>query len=319
MLGALDASRISSFTLEIKIAGATAPTLDAWAELDPQAGSADRGEFIVHKLLQYPVSAATSGLFNIDSLPKGDTGTLFKRIHIIGPGGANIVTDSTVKMNGLVIHETSDKLNRFRHQEYKRVPQTAMHTIDWVLDGNQSNMLDTRGNSVRNLQLLLNLSAAGQMCASGRKQSTPSATCKGAWIRIIHGRKRRADGWRGRLTAGRCGDGWGDMLKRTVGYAAKSAIDAEYNYPHQIAQRQLTAARPGRRNLHRAGDVTKPGGMAKVLPWVMIAGWRSTADLPAERLIYVGNGSRAGDWRGRARPCIRHRGQAVVGVEQVQQ
>ncbi|BBF85401.1 outer membrane receptor protein [Aquitalea magnusonii] len=165
MLGALDTSRISSFTLEIKIAGATAPTLDAWAELDdPQAGSADRGvEFIVHKLLQYPVSAATSGLFNIDSLPKGDTGTLFKRIHIIGQGGANIVTDSTVKMNGLVIHETSDKLNRFRQQEYRRVPQAAMHTIDWVLDGNQSNMLDTRGNSVRNLQLLLNLSAAGQM------------------------------------------------------------------------------------------------------------------------------------------------------------
>jgi len=165
MLGALDTSRLNSFTLEIKIAGATAPTLEAYAELDdPQAGSIDRGvEFVVAKLLQYPVSAATTGLFNVDSLPKGDTGTLIKRIHVIGAGGNNVVNDATVKVNGLVIHESTDALNRFRQQEYNRKPQTDMHTVDWVLDGNQSNMLDTRGNSVRNLQLLLNLSASGQM------------------------------------------------------------------------------------------------------------------------------------------------------------
>lgn len=165
MLGALDTSRISSFTLEIKIAGATAPTLEAWAELDdPQAGSADHGvEYITAKLIQYPVSSAASGLFVLDSLPKGDTGTLIKRIHILGPGGANIVDKSTLKVNGLVVHETPDALNRFRQQEYKRVPQADLHTVDFVLDGNQSNMLDTRGNAVRNLQLLLNLNAAGQM------------------------------------------------------------------------------------------------------------------------------------------------------------
>lgn len=66
-------------------------------------------------------------------------------------------------------------------------------------------------------------------------------------------------------------DGWNDMLKQTVGYAAKSAIDAEYNYPHQIAQRQL-ALQGQDGETFTAGDVTKPGGMAKVLPWVMVAG-----------------------------------------------
>jgi len=166
MLGALDTSKLSNFTLEVKIAGATAPTLDAWAELDdPQAGS-DLGqgvEYVAGKLIQYPVNSATSGLFVIDNLPKGSIGTLIKRIHIIGAGGVNNVNKATVKVNGLIMYESPDALARFRQQEYARKPQTDVHTIDFVLDGNQSNMLDTRGNSVRSLQLLLDLKAAGQM------------------------------------------------------------------------------------------------------------------------------------------------------------
>lgn len=165
MLGALDTSKINSFTLEVKIGGATAPVLEAWAELDDsQAGSVDRGvEFICAKLQQYPVSAATAGKFVIDSLPKGTNGTLIKRIHVIGPGGANIVSEATLKQNGLVVFESPDDLNRFRQAEYERAPQASIYTLDFIVEGNQSNMLDTRGAAVRNLLLELLLSSAGQM------------------------------------------------------------------------------------------------------------------------------------------------------------
>lgn len=161
-LGCLDTSKISSFTLEIKIAGATAPTLEAFAELDDtQAGSVDRGvEYIVAKLMQLPFSSATTGRYIIDSLPKLASGTLIKRIHVIG-AGANVVSDATIKANGLVIFESTDALNRFRQGEYERAPVTDMFTVDFVLDGNQSNMLDTR--TIKNLLLDLNLSASGQV------------------------------------------------------------------------------------------------------------------------------------------------------------
>lgn len=165
MLGALDTSKIQNFTLEVKIAGATSPILEAFAEMDnSQAGSVDRGvEFICAKIQQYPVSSATAGKFVIDSLPKGGNGTLIKRIHVIGPGGVNIVNALTLKQNGIVVFESPDDLNRFRQGEYERTPITDMFTLDFVLDGNQSNMLDTRGGDVRNLLLELELSAAGQM------------------------------------------------------------------------------------------------------------------------------------------------------------
>lgn len=164
-LGCLDTSKINSFTLEVKIGGATAPVLEAWAELDDtQAGGADRGvEYICAKVQQYPVSAATGGKFVIDSLPKNGNGTLIKRIHVIGPAGENIVSEATLKQNGLVIFESPDDLNRFSQIEYERTPQTSMYTIDFVAEGNQSNMLDTRGASVRNLLLELLLTKPGQM------------------------------------------------------------------------------------------------------------------------------------------------------------
>jgi len=165
MLGALDTSKIQNFTLEVKIAGATSPILEAWAEMDDtQAGSVDRGvEFICAKIQQYPVSSATAGKFVIDSLPKGSNGTLIKRIHVIGPGGQNIVNALTLKQNGLVVFESPDDLNRFRQGEYERAPVADMFTLDFIMDGNQSNMLDTRGAAVRNLLLELELAAAGQM------------------------------------------------------------------------------------------------------------------------------------------------------------
>ncbi|KJV28647.1 hypothetical protein VI06_11535 [Aquitalea magnusonii] len=75
----------------------------------------------------------------------------------------------------------------------------------------------------------------------------------------------------GSNSGGSMWDGWGDMLKQTVGYAAKSAIDAEYNYPHEIAQRQQTLQGQDGENF-TAGDVTKPGGLAKVMPWALLAG-----------------------------------------------
>ena len=60
-------------------------------------------------------------------------------------------------------------------------------------------------------------------------------------------------------------DGWGDMIKDTVGFGLKSAIDAEFNYPHQIAQRQMELMGDDG-ELFGAGSV---GGGANWLPWAI--------------------------------------------------
>ncbi|WP_293762602.1 hypothetical protein [uncultured Aquitalea sp.] len=65
-------------------------------------------------------------------------------------------------------------------------------------------------------------------------------------------------------------DGWNTVLQNTVGYAAKSVIDAEYNYPHDIAQRQL-ALQGNDGETFTAGDVKK-STVTKAMPWLLIGG-----------------------------------------------
>ena len=159
-VGALDTSQgIANITNEVKIAGATAPTLtpiliESGMQRD-QRGTSAPFAALMSKLLRYPFSIPNGGKLAF-SVPFGpQNGAIIKRMHLIHGGN---MTAATVKRDGVVIHESETAENVFDQTKAKRVPQTNMYTLDFVLDGNISKALDTR--DARSLEWLFDFSAA---------------------------------------------------------------------------------------------------------------------------------------------------------------
>lgn len=155
MIGAFDTSKgIANITVEVTIAGANAPTLEAYViESGAQVGAYSP---IMSKVLRYPFSTSVGGTLPI-VLPFGSqNGAVIKRVHV--EQAAVNVTGVTVKQDGLVIHESQKALNEFLQLEMGRVPQAGTYTIDFILDGTQGNALDTR--DAKSMEWFLTLSGA---------------------------------------------------------------------------------------------------------------------------------------------------------------
>ncbi|PJC99793.1 hypothetical protein GQ37_005660 [Janthinobacterium sp. BJB1] len=144
-LGSLDTTMgVTSLKLEITIAGATAPTLQAWAEVDrPQvdaAQSSTRG--LIARVHSSNQTIGGSGQFSI-SVPHftpTEGGSIYKRIAIFS---ANM-TGLLIKKNGVVVEENVKALNDYQQQEYRKVPQAGLYMMDFITDDNQSQALNTR-------------------------------------------------------------------------------------------------------------------------------------------------------------------------------
>lgn len=161
MMGAIDTSfGVEDITLEVTIAGATAPTLESYSVLsEPQVDEAGKNlpyRGLIAKVLQYPHSFAGAGKQTLQ-LPFGKQGgSLIKRLHLFHSGN---VSSLEVKANGLVVFDNvAAALNSFMQQENQKTPQANVYTVDFISDNNQSNMLDTR--SLRNLELYTTLTGA---------------------------------------------------------------------------------------------------------------------------------------------------------------
>jgi hypothetical protein len=156
ILGSFDTSKgVSQLSMEVTIAGATAPTLSyRVTKSSPQrAGLAGQ----IQKLLRYPWQVATGGQLPI-ALPFGPVnGSVIKRIHITH-GVADNVLDVQVKQNSAIVWEGTAAANVADQTAHGRVPQASMFTIDFTLDRNQRNAFDTRDAS--SLLLLPNFGAA---------------------------------------------------------------------------------------------------------------------------------------------------------------
>lgn len=153
-IGGLDTSVLQNATLEVKIGGATAPSLDAFIEQDDPQYNYESGvvnnngvQFLCHKLLQYPFSNSVSGKMVIDNLPKAATGTLIKRLHILSTSGADIVDDIEIKVNNFAVFDATRQVLQFNQKECGRVPQAGLFTVDFVKNGNVSEVMDTRNVS----------------------------------------------------------------------------------------------------------------------------------------------------------------------------
>lgn len=144
-LGALDTTvGVQSLKLEVTISGATAPTLQAWAEVNlPQvdpAQAATRGLIArVHRATQ-TIGASGQFALAVPHLAPSEGGSIFKRIFVFS---ANM-TGLLVKKNGVVIEESTKALNDFNQAEYRKAPQAGVYCYDPIVDDNQSETLNTR-------------------------------------------------------------------------------------------------------------------------------------------------------------------------------
>jgi len=141
-IGGYDLLNMDDLTVEVTIAGATAPTLTATAYLVPTQNNP-----LIQKVLTFQVSTTASGKLAIPFNPKG---ALVKRLHLIyegtdwtGTTNGNI-NRMEVKKNGIVIFDQSDLDNRFAQQEYRKVPQSKHFCVDFLQDNNASGALVTQ-------------------------------------------------------------------------------------------------------------------------------------------------------------------------------
>lgn len=144
-LGAIDTTAgITSLKLEIQISGATAPTLQGWAEVNrPQIDSAQVAtRNLISKIHNSTITIGAAGTFSLP-VPHMDTaggGSIFKRVAFFS---ANM-TGLLIKKNGIVIEESTKAMNDFNQAEYRKVPQAALYMFDPIVDDNQSQVLNTR-------------------------------------------------------------------------------------------------------------------------------------------------------------------------------
>jgi len=159
-VGSLDTSiGIANLTTEITIAGATAPTLESRlyesATQKDRSGAAAPFAPLMCKLLRYPFSIANGGRLPI-TLPFGQqNGAIIKRVHIEHTGN---LTGTTVKQDSMIVFEATAAQNHYEQLRNKRVPQANMETIDFVLEGNVREAMDTR--DARSMEWLFDFSAA---------------------------------------------------------------------------------------------------------------------------------------------------------------
>lgn len=152
------AQGVSSLTLEVTIAGATAPTLDSWSEFGPPQPLG-----VLSKQIQFTTSMAGAGKFPFKLIDVANRGAIIKRVHFAHTGN---VTAVEVKKNGIVIHDNvPTAVNTFYQLDTGlKVAQTNLYTYDPCVDDNYSNAIKTQ--DMISLEFNLTVSAADTVVAT---------------------------------------------------------------------------------------------------------------------------------------------------------
>lgn len=158
-IGSIDTTfGIQSLTGEITIAGATAPTLKAYAEVSVAPSTDPRFRGLISKVFNFTVSPAAAGTFAFD-VPYGKAkGCIVKRIFLHGA----TVTGYEVKKNGITVQKVaSSALNTFQQLREGRVAQANVQAIDFIKDGNQSSALNAA--DANTMEYYMTVSGAGNV------------------------------------------------------------------------------------------------------------------------------------------------------------
>ncbi|SAK68241.1 hypothetical protein AWB76_04074 [Caballeronia temeraria] len=130
------ASGVSSVTIEVTIAGATAPTLDSYSELGPPAALG-----VIAKHIPFTASFAGSGKFPMKLIDITNRGGIIKRVHFAHGGN---LSQLEVKKNGIVIWDNiPTAINTSWQAEYAKTAQTNLYTYDPCADNNYANGVKT--------------------------------------------------------------------------------------------------------------------------------------------------------------------------------
>lgn len=163
--GALDTrgAGIVKLTGEVTIAGATAPTLAAQAEVRPSPQSSNPVyNGLLAKVMNRTQNFAAAGEFLFAMPLRADPNTRVKRVFLHGATVtaarvkktyANQVTDE--------IFKATDAQNDRRQTEYGRTPQANVFCIDFMPDGNVQDCL--RLGDAQAMQWFLTTSGAGNV------------------------------------------------------------------------------------------------------------------------------------------------------------
>jgi Viral coat protein P2 N-terminal domain len=137
-LGNLNTAQgVSSLTVEVTIAGATAPTLESWSEYGPPAPLG-----VIAKQLTFTSSFGGAGKFPFKLIDVANRGAIIKRVHFAHGGN---VQSLEVKKNGIVIHDNVPTVvNAYYQLDYGKAAQTNLYTYDPCLDDNYSNAIRTQ-------------------------------------------------------------------------------------------------------------------------------------------------------------------------------
>ncbi len=167
LMGALNmnAAGVTDFTIEVDIAGATTPTLDAWVQLrnpesvvgptwDPRLAP------VIRALIPTTIPVTAAGEIQADVNYGSGGNSLIKRLFI----SSSILTSLRLKRDALDIFETvASALNTYIELDYGRVAQANFYVWDPLMDGNQSDAYPTRrqDGTPSNFQFLFTASGAG--------------------------------------------------------------------------------------------------------------------------------------------------------------
>ena len=157
-LGAIDTTiGIANLKLEMQISGATAPTIQGYAEVSrPQIDPAQRATAnLISRIHSTTITIGAGGTFSLP-VPHAEVsagGSLFKRWAIFSANMTGIL----IKKSGITVEESTKALNDFQQLEYKKVPQAGLYMVDFIVDDNQSQIFNTR--DAQTLEILGTFSA----------------------------------------------------------------------------------------------------------------------------------------------------------------
>lgn len=166
-IGAIDTASIqySSFSLEVTIGAATAPTLTAWALVtDIKVTDAPEHIPLIKSFISSTHNKAAAGKYNLP-IPVGSAlGGLIKRVHLFHTN----LTAFDVKMNGLDIQDLGQiGVEQFWQNNLTRVTQAGHLAFDPLSRDNQSDALPTLDAGGKEINFLWNatFSAADTVAA----------------------------------------------------------------------------------------------------------------------------------------------------------
>lgn len=138
-VGSIDtiSAGINKLSAEVTIAGATAPTLSAFAMLSMAPQPDKQYNRLIAKVANRTFNPGGAGEFVFDFNYQRVPFSFVKRVHLIG----STVTAARVKKNGIEILKATNARKNFVQTEFERSPQTNTYTFDFVLDGNLSDSL----------------------------------------------------------------------------------------------------------------------------------------------------------------------------------